>query len=56
MTVAETGHLVFLLYTNSAGQSIERIVDSFGADEQPQILLHCDGSGGYLIAKINSNH
>ena len=40
MTVAETGHLVFsTLHTNSAGQSIERIVDSFGADEQPQILL-----------------
>jgi twitching motility protein PilT len=40
MTVAETGHLVFsTLHTNSASQSIERIVDSFDTTEQPQILL-----------------
>ncbi len=40
MTVAETGHLVFsTLHTNSASQSIERIVDSFDTSEQPQILL-----------------
>ncbi len=40
MTVAETGHLVFsTMHTNSASQSIERIVDSFKTEEQPQILL-----------------
>ena len=40
MTVAETGHLVFsTMHTNSAGQSIERIVDSFRTEEQPQVLL-----------------
>lgn len=40
MTVAETGHLVFAtLHTNSAGQSIERIVDSFPTEVQSQILL-----------------
>lgn len=40
MTVAETGHLVFsTLHTNSAGQSIERIVDSFKSEDQPQVLL-----------------
>lgn len=40
MTVAETGHLVFsTMHTNSAGQSIERIVDSFKTEEQPQVLL-----------------
>lgn len=40
MTVAETGHLVFsTLHTNSASQSIERIVDSFDTEEQPQVLL-----------------
>ena len=40
MTVAETGHLVFsTLHTNSAAQSIERIVDSFKTEEQPQVLL-----------------
>ncbi len=40
MTVAETGHLVFsTMHTNSASQSIERIVDSFKMEEQPQVLL-----------------
>lgn len=40
MTVAETGHLVFAtLHTNSASQTIERIVDSFPQDQQPQIVL-----------------
>lgn len=40
MTVAETGHLVFAtLHTNSASQSIERIVDSFPEEQQPQIVL-----------------
>ena len=40
MTVAETGHLVFAtLHTNSASQTIERIVDSFPEDQQQQIVL-----------------
>lgn len=40
MTVAETGHLVFAtLHTNSASQSIERIVDSFPEEQQSQIVL-----------------
>ncbi len=40
MTVAETGHLVFAtLHTNSAAQSIERIVDSFPDEQQEQIVL-----------------
>jgi len=40
MTVAETGHLVFAtLHTNSASQTIERIVDSFPEDQQLQIVL-----------------
>lgn len=38
LTAAETGHLVFAtLHTNSAAQSIHRIVDSFPADQQSQI-------------------
>lgn len=38
ITVAETGHLVFAtLHTNSAAQSIDRIIDSFPAYQQPQI-------------------
>lgn len=40
MTVAETGHLVFAtLHTNSAAQSIERIVDSFPEAQQEQVTL-----------------
>lgn len=38
ITVAETGHLVFsTLHTNSAAQSIDRIVDSFPPFQQGQI-------------------
>lgn len=38
VTAAETGHLVFAtLHTNSASQTIERILDSFPPSQQPQI-------------------
>jgi twitching motility protein PilT len=38
LTVAETGHLVFAtLHTNSCVQTINRIIDVFPADHQPQI-------------------
>jgi twitching motility protein PilT len=38
ITAAETGHLVFgTLHTNSAPKAVDRILDSFPADEQPQI-------------------
>lgn len=38
VTGAETGHLVMAsLHTNSASQTIERIIDSFPANQQPQI-------------------
>lgn len=40
LTVAETGHLVFAtLHTNSAAQSIDRIVDVFPEEQQKQINL-----------------
>ncbi|MBI4038180.1 type IV pilus twitching motility protein PilT [Candidatus Daviesbacteria bacterium] len=40
MTIAETGHLVFAtLHTNSASQSIDRIIDVFPQNQQPQIRL-----------------
>lgn len=40
LTVAETGHLVFAtLHTNSAAQSIDRIVDVFPENQQPQIRM-----------------
>lgn len=39
MTSAETGHLVFsTLHTNSASQTIDRIIDSFPADQQGQVV------------------
>lgn len=38
ITIAETGHLVFsTLHTNSASQTIDRIIDSFPSDQQAQI-------------------
>jgi twitching motility protein PilT len=38
MTIAETGHLVFAtLHTNSAAQTIDRIIDVFPENQQPQI-------------------
>lgn len=38
MTAAETGHLVFsTLHTNSASQTIDRIIDSFPSDQQTQV-------------------
>ncbi|HBI25618.1 MAG: twitching motility protein [Candidatus Wolfebacteria bacterium GW2011_GWC2_39_22] len=38
MTAAETGHLVFsTLHTNSAAQTIDRIIDSFPPDQQSQV-------------------
>ena len=38
ITVAETGHLVFAtLHTNSAAQSIDRMIDVFPAHQQPQV-------------------
>ena len=40
MTVAETGHLVFAtLHTNSAAQTIDRIVDVFPEEQQEQVRL-----------------
>lgn len=40
LTVAETGHLVFAtLHTNSAAQTIDRIVDVFQEEQQGQVRL-----------------
>ncbi len=39
MTAAETGHLVFsTLHTNSAAQTVDRIIDSFPPNQQGQII------------------
>ena len=40
LTLAETGHLVFgTLHTNDTAQSIDRLVDVFPGDQQPQIRV-----------------
>lgn len=40
LTIAETGHLVFAtLHTNSAAQTVDRIVDVFPENQQDQIKL-----------------
>ncbi|OIO46925.1 MAG: type IV pili twitching motility protein PilT [Parcubacteria group bacterium CG1_02_39_15] len=45
ITAAETGHLVFAtLHTNSASQTIHRIVDSFPSAQQDQIRAQLSGS------------
>lgn len=45
ITAAETGHLVFAtLHTNSASQTIHRIVDSFPSGQQDQIRAQLSGS------------
>lgn len=45
VTAAETGHLVFsTLHTNSASQTIDRIIDSFPANQQNQIRIQLAGS------------
>jgi twitching motility protein PilT len=45
VTAAETGHLVFsTLHTNNAAQTIDRIIDSFPANQQEQIRIQLAGS------------
>lgn len=59
MTAAETGHLVFsTLHTNSAAQTIDRIIDSFPAEQQGQITSQLAATlvaivSERLIPKIN---
>jgi len=51
LTAAETGHLVFgTLHTNSAPETINRIIDVFSGDEQPQIRAQLATS---LVAVIS---
>ncbi len=59
VTAAETGHLVIsTLHTNNASQSIDRIIDSFPADQQDQIRMQLASSligilSQRLIPKMN---
>ena len=45
VTAAETGHLILsTLHTNTAGQTVDRIIDSFPANQQSQIRLQLSSS------------
>lgn len=45
VTAAETGHLVFsTLHTNTAGQTVDRIIDSFPSGQQDQVRMQLAAS------------
>lgn len=51
MTIAETGHLVFAtLHTNSAAQSVDRIIDVFPQIQQPQIRLQLAATAEAILS------
>ncbi len=53
LTAAETGHLVFgTLHTKSAPQTINRIIDVFSGEEQPQIRAQLSTG---LVASISQS-
>ncbi|WP_457606590.1 type IV pilus twitching motility protein PilT [Nitratifractor sp.] len=52
LTAAETGHLVFAtLHTNSAPGTVNRIIDVFSGDEQPQVRAMLSSSLVAVIAQ-----
>jgi twitching motility protein PilT len=52
VSAAETGHLVFAtLHTNSAAQTVSRIVDSFASEQQTQIRQQLSGSLAAVITQ-----
>lgn len=52
LTIAETGHLVFAtLHTNSAAQSIDRIVDAFPDHQRSQIRIQLAASLKGIISQ-----
>ena len=52
VTAAETGHLVFAsLHTNDAAQTIERIIDSFPANQQRQIVSQLSNTLSGVISQ-----
>src|SRR3989338_779321 len=51
ITIAETGHLVFAtLHTNSAAQSIDRIIDVFPESQQAQVRLQMAATMAGIIS------
>lgn len=52
LTIAETGHLVFAtLHTNSAAQSVDRIVDVFPETQQAQVRLQLSNTLEAIISQ-----
>lgn len=52
LTVAETGHLVLAtLHTNSAAQTIDRIIDVFPENQQPQIRMQLSNALEAVLAQ-----
>ena len=52
LTLAETGHLVFsTLHTNDASQALDRLVDVFPSDNQPQIRMQLAGALSAVVAQ-----
>ena len=52
VTAAETGHLVFsTLHTNTAAQTIDRIIDSFPANQQEQVRVQLAGSLAGILSQ-----
>lgn len=52
LTIAETGHLVFAtLHTNSAAQTVDRIIDVFPEAQQQQIRQQLAGSLEAILAQ-----
>src|SRR3989344_787536 len=52
LTIAETGHLVFTtLHTNSASQTIDRVIDSFPEGQQDQIRTQLSQSLEAVISQ-----
>ncbi len=52
LTIAETGHLVFAtLHTNSASQSIDRIVDVFPENQQEQVKIQLSNTLAGIVSQ-----
>ncbi|MBI2024790.1 MAG: PilT/PilU family type 4a pilus ATPase [Candidatus Harrisonbacteria bacterium] len=52
LTAAETGHLVFsTLHTNSAAQTIDRIIDSFPPEKQNQAIIQLAATLAGIVSK-----
>lgn len=52
LTIAETGHLVFAtLHTNSASQTIDRIVDAFPENQQNQVRMQLSSTLEAVISQ-----